>query len=116
MGVTWLGEQRHIEEVFDALFWCKSIYSDAYSWTSLEAFRAYEPIAYMHRISPTPLLMTVASNDVVTPGDIAIEAFSRAKEPKELRILEGGHFDPYVGECFKQNSAVQVDFLKRYLC
>lgn len=68
------------------------------------------------RISPTPLLMTVAQNDVLTPTDIALEAYSRAREPKQLNILPGGHFDGYTGPNFEHNAGTQAEFLKKYLC
>lgn len=70
----------------------------------------------VHRISPTPLLMTVAQNDVLTPTDIALEAYSRAREPKELHLIPGGHFDGYTGDNFKLNADRQVEFLGKYLC
>jgi hypothetical protein len=38
--------------------------------------------------------MTVAENDVLTPTHVAIDAYTKAKEPKQLNILKGaGHFD-----------------------
>lgn len=82
---------------------------------SVEAFREYNASAHMHNISPTPLLMTVAEHDVLTPTHLALEAYSRAREPKQLHILPGGHFDGYSGPNFERNSSVQTEFLKRYL-
>ena len=41
-------------------------------------------------------MMIVAENDMPTPTDHAIETFGRAREPKQLVILPGGHFDAYV--------------------
>lgn len=70
----------------------------------------------VHRISPTPLLMTVAENDVVCPTDIALEAYERAREPKELHIIPGGHFDAYTGFNFQVNADRQVEFLRKTLC
>ena len=55
----------------------------------------YEPGAHIERISPTPLLMIVARNDVITPTDLALSAYNRALEPKQLVLLPGGHFDAY---------------------
>lgn len=60
--------------------------------------------------------MTVAENDVLTPADLALEAYSRALEPKQLHIIPGGHFDCYSGYSFERNSQYQVDFLKQHLC
>lgn len=56
--------------------------------------------------------MTVAKNDVLTPTDLALEAYSRALEPKKLHMLPGGHFDAYSGPNFQQNASFQAQFLK----
>jgi fermentation-respiration switch protein FrsA (DUF1100 family) len=63
---------------------------------SVEMFTEYEPGTYLPWISPTPLLMCVAENDVLTLTGLAIAAFATANEPKKLVILPGGHFDAYV--------------------
>jgi fermentation-respiration switch protein FrsA (DUF1100 family) len=94
----------------------KSNWKNDVTVKSIEAFREYNPSSHIHHISPTPLLMTVADNDVLTPTDIALEAYSRALEPKRLHILPGGHFDGYSGPNFEKNSKVQVEFLREYLC
>ena len=59
--------------------------------------------------------MTVADNDVLTPTDLALEAFSRAREPKVLHLVRGGHFDCYSGPNFDKNTGRQVEFLHQYL-
>jgi fermentation-respiration switch protein FrsA (DUF1100 family) len=76
----------------------------------------YDPSFHISRISPTPLLMTVADNDVLTATDLAPKAFSRALEPKELHILPGGHFDGYSGPNFEANAGRQTEFLRKTLC
>jgi fermentation-respiration switch protein FrsA (DUF1100 family) len=78
--------------------------------------RGNEPAHHIHHISPTPLLMTVAENDILTPTDIAIAAYMRALEPKQLNMLPGGHFDGYTGPNFEQNAGTQAEFLKKWLC
>ncbi|KAK3623604.1 hypothetical protein LTR22_024332 [Elasticomyces elasticus] len=83
---------------------------------SVELLRANDPSHMISRISPTPLLMTVAENDVLTPTDISIEAFSRAREPKSLHIIPGGHFDGYTGANFERNAGRQMKFLQETLC
>ena len=60
--------------------------------------------------------MTVAANDVLTPTDLAIEAYSRAREPKQLHIVPGGHFDGYSGPNFEKNAGTQTEFLRETLC
>jgi fermentation-respiration switch protein FrsA (DUF1100 family) len=63
---------------------------------SVEMLTEYEPITYLPYISPTPLLMLPARNDVLTPTDLAVAAYEKAREPKKLQFLPGGHFDAYV--------------------
>ncbi len=63
---------------------------------SVELFMAYEPGAYVEFISPTPLLMLVAVGDHLTVADEALGAYERARHPKKLVTLKGGHFDAYV--------------------
>lgn len=95
----------------------KSPWKNDVTAKSVEMLRANDPAAHIHRIAPTPLLMTVAENDVLTPTDLALEAYSRAREPKQLHILpEAGHFDGYSGKWFEKNAGTQTDFLRRTLC
>jgi fermentation-respiration switch protein FrsA (DUF1100 family) len=81
---------------------------------SVEMFTEYEPGTYLPWISPTPLLMCVAENDVLTVADIAIGAYEQAREPKKLVILPGGHFDAYVGG-FDLASGAAVDWFTEHL-
>src|ERR1700720_3825381 len=62
----------------------------------VEMFPEYEPVSYLPYVSPTPLLMLVAVGDHLVPSELAIAAYDKAHEPKELVILPGGHFDAYV--------------------
>jgi uncharacterized protein len=81
---------------------------------SLELALSYNPAASIHNISPTPYMMIVAENDTLTPTDLAIEAFGRAREPKRLVILPGGHFDAYVSG-FELSSTPALNWFKQYL-
>ena len=72
---------------------------------SAEMARENEPGIHIARISPTPLLMIVAENDVLTAADLCLEAFQRALPPKRLVIVPGGHFGPYVHHFTKTSSA-----------
>lgn len=63
---------------------------------TVEALGEYNPVDYIDQISPTPLLLLPAANDVLTPTRFAIAAYEKALQPKELKILPGGHFDAYV--------------------
>jgi fermentation-respiration switch protein FrsA (DUF1100 family) len=81
---------------------------------TVEMLGEYEPAAYIARISPTPLLMVVAREDHLTPAHLAIDAYERAREPKRLVILPGGHFDAYV-DGFDEASAPARDWFVEHL-
>jgi fermentation-respiration switch protein FrsA (DUF1100 family) len=82
---------------------------------SVEMYTDYEPGAHIGYISPTPLLMLVADNDVVAVTDLAFEAYGRALEPKHLVTLKGGHFDAYTGPGFDIASAAARDWFVKHL-
>jgi fermentation-respiration switch protein FrsA (DUF1100 family) len=81
---------------------------------SVEMFGEYEPISYLPYISPTPLLMLPAVGDHLTPCDLAVAAYERAREPKKLIILPGGHFDAYV-KGFDDSSGAARDWFVQHL-
>ena len=81
---------------------------------TVEMLGEYEPGTYIGRISPTPLLLVVAREDHLTPAHLAIDAYERAREPKKLVILPGGHFDAYVDD-FAGASAPARDFFLEHL-
>lgn len=82
---------------------------------SLFRFIRFEPIRYIHRIAPTPLLMIVGEKDE-TLLSYQLQAFGLAQGTKQLHMLKGGtHFNHYKGELAEESLAVQVEFLKRYV-
>ena len=82
---------------------------------TLEFLMEYEPGSYIDRVSPTPLLLVVAAGDVLTPADLALEAYEQAREPKKLVILPGGHFGAYTGPDFELSSGAARDWLVQHL-
>ena len=89
--------------------WCNEL-----TLRSAEMSRENEPGIHIARISPTPLLMIVAENDTLTAGDLCLEAYQRALPPKNLVMLPGGHFDPYVAH-FELTSAAARDWFLAHL-
>jgi fermentation-respiration switch protein FrsA (DUF1100 family) len=81
---------------------------------TVEMLGEYEPLAYIGRISPTPLLMIVARQDHLTPAHLAIDAYEHAREPKKLVILPTGHFDAYV-DSFDEASTPARDWFVEHL-
>jgi uncharacterized protein len=82
---------------------------------TIENMVGYEPGWYVPDISPTPLLMVVASNDVVTPSAATLRVFESAAQPKKLVIIPGGHFDAYRGPSGELAKAAARDFFVEHL-
>ena len=79
---------------------------------SVEMLTEYEPVSLPALHQPTPLLMLPAAGDHLTPSDLAIAAFDRAREPKRIQILPGGHFDAYVKGAEISQSAARDWFVQ----
>ena len=79
---------------------------------SVEMFTEYEPGSYISWISPTPLLMVVAAGDHLVQADLALGAFDRAREPKKLVLLAGGHFEAYTKDFETASRAARDWFLE----
>ena len=82
---------------------------------SVEMYTDYEPGAHIAYISPTPLMMLIADDDVVAVSDLAFEAYGKALEPKQLVTLKGGHFDAYTGPGFDISAAAARDWFASHL-
>ncbi|HWG13810.1 MAG TPA: alpha/beta hydrolase [Streptosporangiaceae bacterium] len=81
---------------------------------TVEMLGEYNPGDYIAQISPTPLLLLPARNDVLTPSAFAIGAYEQAREPKKLVILPGGHFDAYV-KGFGASSGPALHWFREHL-
>lgn len=82
---------------------------------SLDTHILYEPVTNIGRISPTPLLMILASDDVITPTADARAAFDQAGQPKKLVVVPGRHFDAYNGPKHAQFVGPAVDWFREWL-
>ena len=65
---------------------------------SIENSGEFEPISYVEQVSPTPLLFIVGKEDTVNTTALALKAYEKAREPKNLVLIEGDHFEPYVNQ------------------
>lgn len=92
----------------------QGVYPNALTLRSLELLRTYEPIDFVPRIAPTPLLMIVADQDVQTPVAWQLEAFDKAAGPKLLVTLTGRHYDPY-NPLFNESSGAACDWFRQHL-
>jgi pimeloyl-ACP methyl ester carboxylesterase len=81
---------------------------------SVEMLTEYAPIDFVEHISPTPLLMLSAYEDVLCLTDRIAAAYEKARQPKRFEILPGGHFDAYVAG-FEQSSGPARDWFAEHL-
>jgi hypothetical protein len=58
--------------------------------------------------------MVVADHDHIAVTDLALKAYERALEPKQLVLIKGGHLDPYLGQ-FEAASHASIEWFKAHL-
>ena len=92
----------------------EGIWKNEVTLRSTRAARMYEPGMWVSRVSPTPSLMVIASDDKVTIADLALAAYERALEPKRLALIPGGHFDPYLDQ-FPLAEAAATEWFREHL-
>ncbi|MFD5658586.1 alpha/beta hydrolase family protein [Streptomyces hirsutus] len=71
-----------------------------------------QPGTWIARVSPTPLLMVVATGDTATVTDLA--AYEKALRLKRLELILGGHFDPCIAQ-FDTSSRAAVAWFRAHL-
>jgi uncharacterized protein len=72
---------------------------------------AFDPGISVRHVSPTPLLMVVATHDELADTAGTLATFARAGEPKHLTTIEGGHFVAYQGRGFELAVNAMREFL-----
>jgi fermentation-respiration switch protein FrsA (DUF1100 family) len=82
---------------------------------SLEVGMYYDAAEFIAAIAPTPLLMVIASEDIITPTAVQEEAFARAGNPKQLVVVTGRHFDPYTGPKHVEYVTPQLAWFEKHL-
>jgi cephalosporin-C deacetylase-like acetyl esterase len=90
------------------------VWDNVVTLRSTRAARMYEPGTLIARVSPTPLLMVVGLHDTITITDLALAAYEHALQPKKLVTIDGGHFDPYLGD-FAEASGAAVEWFTEHL-
>jgi fermentation-respiration switch protein FrsA (DUF1100 family) len=104
-------------EFFEELLRTRDIpaWSNELTVRSMEFVYGYEPGLYLPKITPTPLLTIVATDDTVASTAATLSAYQTAAEPKEVLMVPGGHFSLYTGNGFKTGSSAARDFFLRQL-
>jgi uncharacterized protein len=81
---------------------------------SIDHILGYDVSPFVPHISPTPLLLLVASVDISTPADLALSTYLTALEPKKVVVLPDDHYSPYM-EDFEQASTAATEWLGEHL-
>ncbi len=89
-------------------------YRNEVTLRSRDLWLEYEPWSFIHRISPTPLLMVIAAHDTRVPTRDQLDAYNRALEPKKLLLLDCAHYDPYMSR-LEESVKAGCEFLVKHL-
>jgi fermentation-respiration switch protein FrsA (DUF1100 family) len=81
---------------------------------SVENMNEFEPAGWVPYVSPTPLLMIVGTHDICTFPQLQLEVYATAREPKQVVLHPGGHFETYT-KYFEQTSRPAVDWFTEHL-
>lgn len=81
---------------------------------TIELMSEYAPMDHVENISPTPLRMIIANGDHLAVKDAAFETYEKAREPKSIMTLDGGHFEAYV-EAFDEASTAAREWFAEHL-
>lgn len=81
---------------------------------SLDLCFEYTPEAFLERIAPTPVMMTIADQDNLCVTELQLAAYQRLREPKQLQILPGNHYTAYE-DGHAEAAEAQAEFLVRHL-
>jgi fermentation-respiration switch protein FrsA (DUF1100 family) len=73
----------------------------------------YRPVTEVHNIS-APVLMVASPTDSLIPFAATRKAAMRIPDC-HLELINGGHFDPYFGQCFARVVKLQAEFLREQL-
>lgn len=92
----------------------EGVWSNDVTLRSTRAARMYEPGIWISRVSPTPLLLVAAREDTITVTDLTLAAYERALEPKQLALIPGGHFSPYLDQ-FGRAEAAATNWFREHL-
>lgn len=74
---------------------------------------AYRPVTEAARVK-APVLMVASPTDTLIPFSATQKTAARIPDCR-LELIEGGHFDPYVGPTFERVVKLECDFLKEKL-
>jgi pimeloyl-ACP methyl ester carboxylesterase len=107
------------EEHFALIAGAKEVQPDFQAPTTLNSYyniAAFQPLSLMRYVTPTPAMVVVPSEDVVSPTRLQKELiWDVLSEPKRLLEVDGkGHIDVLGGADFQTVLDAQIEFLWQF--
>ena len=107
--------QPESTEWFEASGGPASGWQNTFTLRGLSGAMPFDPSFAAPFVTPTPMLMVVATEDRVADAEVARHTFALAQEPKRLTLIPGHHFVPYSGAAQQQALESMLDFLYEHL-
>lgn len=107
------------QEVVDFFAMAKDLFatwSETMTLESIEKILEWSPISYVERMAPRPILfLTTSGHDVVHPAWAVLDAYERAREPKEISFLAFGQTGLYVEPGLGVSLSRAIEFFRSHL-
>ncbi|OGT63638.1 MAG: hypothetical protein A3E85_01660 [Gammaproteobacteria bacterium RIFCSPHIGHO2_12_FULL_45_12] len=97
-----------------AFFTCVPTWKNQVTLLSLKQAGEFDVTDDINRITRTPVLFIVANRDSVNATTLALSAYEQLKTTKQLVMIDGEHFAPYV-EQFDLCSKRACDWFRQHL-
>jgi fermentation-respiration switch protein FrsA (DUF1100 family) len=86
----------HTQSVIDGFHAKSGLYNPMYDVESAAANMRYKPEWVAHRISPRPVLMVYAEDDMLVPFEEQRSVYEALGEPKKLvKLSKSQHYESY---------------------
>jgi uncharacterized protein len=107
------------QEVVDFFAGAKTLFKtwcDTMTLESIEKIFEWSPISFVSRMAPRPILfVTTAKHDIVHPAWAVLDAYERAREPKEMRYLPFGQLGLYAEPGLTASIDTAIEFFRKNL-
>jgi fermentation-respiration switch protein FrsA (DUF1100 family) len=107
------------QEVVDFFAGAKTLFKtwvDTMTLESIEKILEWSPISFVSRMAPRPILfLTTGKHDVVHPAWAVLDAYERAREPKEIRYLPFGQLGLYSEPGLGVSLTNAIEFFRKNL-
>jgi fermentation-respiration switch protein FrsA (DUF1100 family) len=83
---------------------------------SIEKILEWSPISFVERMAPRPILfLATGGHDIVHPAWAVLDAYERARNPKEIRFLPFGQIELYFEPGLSVSLSNAIEFFRSHL-